>query len=238
MVKLDNPAGRLYAILDEARKHPKNERAFDAWKRVLEVDDDFDVYRGIFHVRELVQEVKNLVDRLEVNKPLYLSRFERIERAVPGRNLETSWQGCADLLDEATMLSLAHLAELLSGHVAEQPIEKEELKGLEQDLDALFDKVDEGNLSPQLKEIILRQIEALLRSIREYRIRGAEGMKEALVHSYGTIIMNLGLFKKEKDSEEAQRFGKVLGKFEAITFRALQWVQIGWNTIKLLGYGG
>ena len=239
MVKRDNPAGRLHEILMQSRAIG-NIPTISMWAEVLQtsLDDKTECFRRITHLQELVDEVKYKVSNVQgLNTQLYLSRFADIENAVKVTNYDLPWDNYKQHLNEAAMLNLAHCAEALHAYDEDQ-IDETELAELLKSIDGLSEKLRAGSVNATLKAVLLDLLEAIRRSIGEYRIRGANGMRKELAYCIGTFVQNHTLFEDENAKEETGWFGKIIVKFNALVNCALKLKELGFDLTKISGLIG
>lgn len=237
MVKRDNPAGRLHEILSQARNLP-NQPTIEVWTKVLgaQPGNKTEIIGAISNLLELLDEVKDKISKLDgLNTQLYLSRFPEIEAVVKATNYDAAWDNYKPHLNEAAMLNLAHCAEALSRY-DETPIDEAELSELLKSVAELSEKVWVGDLDDTLKRVISDLLEAIRRSIREYRIRGANGLRKELAYCIGTLVQNHTLFKAEETKEEVGMFGKILGKLNALVSFALKLKELGFDFTGIAGF--
>lgn len=131
------------------------------------------------------------------------------------------------------MLNLAHCAEALSCY-DEKPIDDNELTSLDNDIADLFNKVSDGTIDPELRIIILDLLEAIRRSISEYKIRGANGIRDHLAYCLGKVLQNKDLFIDNNDSEEVKSWWKIFARADNMTTVALNLISIGTTAINFL----
>ena len=239
MVKRDNPAGRLYEILSEAQRTP-NMAVLAVWAKVLKAqpDDKTDIIRRISLMQELFDEVKIKISKIDgINTDLYLSRFQDLENAIKATNLDAGWDGYRHFINEAAMLNLAHCAEALARY-DENIVDESDMTELLKSIDELSDKLISGSISKPLKETILDLLETMRRSISEYRIRGADGMKRELAYCLGVLSLNHVQFMEEKAKEEVGLFGKIFNKFNKLITLALKLKELGFDFDKITGLIG
>lgn len=239
MVKRDNPAGRLHEILTEARTCG-NTVTYEVWAQVLKTEpgNKADIIRRVSLLQELLGEVKTKISCIEgLNTDLYLSTFQHLENAINVTNFDVPWDSYKPQLNDAAMLNLAHCAEQLSRY-DESQIDENELSELLKSIDELSDKIRSGTISKPLQEIMLDLLETMRRSINEYRIRGAAGMKRELAYSVGVLIQHHAEFKAEETKEEVGMFGKVLSKFNGLVTFALKLKELGFDFDKITGFIG
>jgi len=99
-------------------------------------------------------------------------------------------------------------------------------------------EVWKGTLDEELKWVVTDLLEAVRRSIREYRIRGAEGLRKELALCVGTLVQNHALFKAHEDKEEVSRFGRIISKLNAIVTFALKLKELGIDLKSIAGFIG
>lgn len=239
MVKRDNPAGRLHEILTQARNQG-NMATILMWAKVLGADPEnkTEIIRRISHLQELADDVKEKISKVAgLNTQLYLSRFPDIENVVKATNYDAAWDNYKPQLNEAAMLNLAHCAEALSRY-DEDPIDETELTELLKSIDELSEKLRKSPVGESLKAVIIDLLETIRRSIGEYRIRGAEGMRRELTYCVGAFVQNHTLFKTEDAKEEIGMFGKIMSKLNMLINFALKLKELGLDLGKISGLIG
>jgi hypothetical protein len=223
-MKRTNPAGRLYDILDRAKKSGQSTPAIDIWQEVLELKNlpQSEVFRYIGAIRELVDEVKYLIgSSAKINKALFLSRYDRIEAATNMVNLGVSWGNSRGFLDDATMLSLAHISEELSKFHEEKEIGSDLLRHLEEENLEIIRSIYISDMDEKLRILLLDELPAILRSLQEYRISGVKGMRKAVEQIYGALIIHHGLIYKENENEDLKKTLKFIGEVSDAVIAAL-----------------
>ncbi|KAF0221139.1 MAG: hypothetical protein FD174_637 [Geobacteraceae bacterium] len=236
--KKNNPAGRLHAILTQALNSPGSTSTLQMWSQVFDIplQEKTELFLRISAMHQLVDDVKSRISSLDdVNVELHLSRFPQIEVVVKATNYDVPWDSYKPHLSDGVMLNLAYCAETLSRY-DETPIEENDLLDLKKDIDELFEKILKAPLDGQLKTVILDLLESIRRSISEYKIRGADGMRKTLAYCMGMIVQNTQLFEKEASKEEVGRFGKIVSRFTTIIELAVKFKELGVNYSKVIGF--
>jgi hypothetical protein len=169
----------------------------------------------------------------EVNSRLLLSQHSHIDHVVYASNLDSNWSNYKSYLNPAVLLNLAHCAEALSKY-DEIKLETEEIDNLSNDIDNLFEKVRDSDINVELKTIMLHLLEGLRRSISEYFIRGAAGIRDHLAYFLGTAFQNSEKFKLHKDTEEVKSFWNIFARADNMTTVAVNAIQLTCNIMKLL----
>jgi hypothetical protein len=244
MIKTNNPAGRLYMILEAAKAAPGGADGYQTWAGVFKVppyeasaperkmpDESAAEALGRFlQVRTLVNEVESALRSIEnINHSLYLTPFSRIRAAFSLHYLNGGNYPGAVLgqITEGDMTVLAFCAEALDAQHSESVVEEEQLKELLDAVAALYEEVRAADVGTSLKEIILDQLEIIRRAVHEYRIRGVVRLQEALNTVVGSYVLNKEVWEQSADLKEVKDYKQVLSRFAAV-------VSFASNTVKLL----
>ncbi len=192
MVSVNNPAGRLHALLSEARarKFQDGERLRKVWGVLLDVDSsDTPLLLSItIQLMSLVQQTRKGVESLEnIDKETFLVAVIDVESAFASTNIDTPWMVFAQQISERTMLGLAFCSDRLSGVMGESIIENAVLDELKSEVEAMIDDVLKSDMASPLRAIILDHLESIRRAIVLYKIRGTQGLKEALDSGFGSL---------------------------------------------------
>ncbi|MBI4207827.1 MAG: hypothetical protein HY527_22640 [Betaproteobacteria bacterium] len=190
----NNPAGRLYDLLDAARQYPSEEKTKTVWAHVFGVpeNDTGSLLKNLADLIDLVHKAKSSIVRLtDVDHKLYLKPFENIETLLSHLNFETHWENWRNRLDDFTLYGLQFGADRLARSSTFTPIKDEQLEALRKELDDLINHVLESpHLPPDLKKLFLRNLEALRQAWSTYRIRGIEGLEQEVERSCGSILLH------------------------------------------------
>ena len=189
----NNPAGRLYDLLEAARQYPSEEKTKTVWANVLGVpeNDTGALLKNIADLIDLVRKAKSSIVRLsDIDHKLYLKPFENIETLLCHLNFETHWENWRNRLDDFTLYGLQFGADRLARSSEFTPIKDDQLETLRTELDNLISHVLESQLPPDLKKLFLRNLEALRQAWATYRIRGIEGLEQEVERSCGSILLH------------------------------------------------
>lgn len=225
MVPRENPAGRLYHILDQARRVDERKPKRQAWTEALGAGDSSAsaVYHYLVLMQDELQETRRCLECIpNLNRELYLKWFPAIEKVLAPASISGNWQQDSRQITDAMLVSLAHCADKLAELHTEEPLENEELDALKRDTEALFKKVSEGSLDPQLRNVILDLLEAIRRAIVEYRIRGARALEDALRQTLGAIVINYPAFRASAEDVELKKFSALLCRLKAMVEKGLR----------------
>lgn len=190
----NNPAGRLYDLLEQARQYPSEEKTKTVWAGVFGVpeNDTGSLLKNLADLIDLVHKAKSSIVRLtDIDHKLYLKPFENIEALLSHLNFETHWENWRSRLDDFTLYGLQFGADRLARESGIAPIKDEQLEALRKELDDLINHVLESpHLPPDLKKLFLRNLEALRQAWSTYRLRGIEGLEQEIERSCGSILLH------------------------------------------------
>ena len=227
MIDINNPAGRYYEILREAKSKEDHLSVRQVWATVLDEDenDDSAITKKIVEVYQLGEEIKSLIGMNEdVNKELYLSSFPQIERAIFPLQLNAPWKAQKQQLNDGVMTRLQFCSELLSSVYNEEQLKDEDLMEITDLIDKLFNAVRSSSLDGGVRITLLEEIERLRTALSMYKINGAKGLKRSLQSTIGMVVANQDELSSMATSEPdvIERLGKLIDKIDSFTAKALK----------------
>lgn len=187
-MKVNNPAARLYLLLDAVRRQNQQTALQHAWAGVLGFNrDDLETYVvRLAEIVQLTEEIKALIAKEDVDQSLYFKPFIKIQRLFSLAAGNTVEHALAHL-DEGTMTGLEHCAELLARKFPEKEVEPETLKVVEAEVDALKERILASTLDNALKTVILDSILDIHKAIGNYRIYGSRGVEKTIQNTMGAM---------------------------------------------------
>jgi hypothetical protein len=221
MVERDNPAGRLWHILNEAKQKGPDKKVRNVWAEIFDLNPEADsqiLEKTSLLIGLLIEVKRSIENAKDLNQDLYLERLPRIEEAFLSVRLTDQWKAFDNRLDGTTMLSLKHCSDALSNRSSEAVIEEDELRELRSDVQALIDRIlDDSELDPELRRILLDHLEIIRRAIINYKVHGSDGLQEAIKTATGAVYLNRELFEAEKDSDSVSLFWKIIVRIGTLT---------------------
>ena len=119
----------------------------------------------------------------------YLRAIEPVWTGLANTSFGGGWFGGAGL-NEGQRSYLRITAEALKEKTGEREMEEVEVGQMISSVDALSAEVMEADIRPHLKKAMLRALQKLKESLRDYWILGAEGIEQALATAAGTVWVN------------------------------------------------
>lgn len=213
--ELNNPADRLAAILQAVRARPADEQTKIALSAVLGVESDADYLSSLSRLLALPGEVERRVRSNIGNNDLdwHLQWVRPVDRA-----LQQIWPMTSQIQPVQRAVGPEHIVclqacgNLLRQHGHEQTVAEEQLNDLREQARTLYDDVMNAESIPaDLRSLLLDQLDHILRALREYIVRGPEGLAEALENSVGAFVMRRRVLDDANDRSQSfiQRFKKV-----------------------------
>ena len=117
MANLNNPAGRLMAIIAKGKKIPRATTSKLAWGTLLEVSssDLALLLRQIGLVLDLPRQIRSGIGRIgEIDPTVYLRWIPKLEDALANIQFDTAWSDFMDGFDETITDGLAVCDDVLS----------------------------------------------------------------------------------------------------------------------------
>ena len=217
----NNPAGRLYDILESARRQNPKEPTRKAWAAVFHVEpsDTGSLLQMLADLIGLVGETKSSIQRLDgVDHDLHLKPFTKIEKLLSSINLDASWEGWRNQIDDTTLLGLQFSADQLSRISGFTQIPSEELDEIRTSVDELFNAVVDSNLPSELKSLLVRNLESIRLALAAYLVRGIDGIREEVERSFGSILLYQQEIRQAKPEERevCTKFFKLVGRLSQL----------------------
>ena len=136
------------------------------------------------------------------------------------------------------MAGVEFCADLLSRLSPEREIPANDLAELKREVGELLGDLIKSALPPDLKEFIAAELRRVQLAIDTYEIRGASGLRDALTHGVGAVVLGPVVLRRPEWPKEGKRFVKILesiDKVTAIATRIPQLVSGATTLLKSLG---
>jgi hypothetical protein len=167
-IKSDNPAGRLYWLLSNARAHNGGNSA-QAFAALLHFDQN-DIMQMHMRFGTTMYAIKETADLLKEVDVAYYERFleakPTITRFFTSFNPAADWnQYKSTNLSEADLRTLSFCSEVLSRSVPDVVVSADELKELAAQLEELYQYVVSAKIDVKLRTEILDGLEKVRQAI-------------------------------------------------------------------------
>ena len=220
-----DPAARLIAILQAGLQAQPGDTYLRFWAVAFNVDanNPVDIYYHLGLLRQLVDDVENAIKQVpHIRRPdQYLKPLAQLRTTIAQPNLQTQWHHQRELL---TMIvnSLEFASERLQEYSPEPDLPPSELENIRKQTSDLIEKLHSSTTIPKrLKLILFDLLNAVQRSIDQYRFRGVRGLRQELFVIVSRVQEHFPDFEQAKDEPEVKGFFGLLKKIDATTAAAL-----------------
>lgn len=235
---LNNPAGRLHALMLKAKSIDANSTGAEAWRQLLtwdqaetgdsgeepeEESQPLELHVLLERIGELVAlpaQIRREIERVpDIRHEFYLRHIGVFETAFRERiRFDAAWNHFVNPIQTAHLEGLEACDEVLSRRRPEPTVPDEVLEELVKEFDTLFDRVSEAELDSVVQEFLLAHIEHMRHALQTYRISGIKPVLSALEGAVGAAVLQPDLTDRVKETPEGKQFWKKMGH----AFAALQ----------------
>ena len=224
MAELTNPAKRLSSLLERVMEwgHELDYEGAtmqSVWlhavgvdERVEEYDEAIEEFHNSLSVAlELVNACQRLVERTpSTTQDLHMRQLRRVRNAI-FRASAQNWGEFRTNFNEDFMISLRWAAQDMSTHWYEETIPQGELAGIQLEIEALSERVVTSGLDSSLKTVLLDGLEAIRKAILDYRVTGADGIRQAVDSNIGAVARHIQEIREVSDNEDKEVVKAFLG---------------------------
>ncbi|WP_020162043.1 hypothetical protein [Cycloclasticus pugetii] len=237
MDELNNPAGRLLAIIKEGGSHGKDEQCIKVWSTLLKVplQETPVLLQRIGHVMSLPDRIAEAIYSIsDVNHDIYLKWHSRVMAGVQMTNFQNPWKSFIDRFDAEIMYGIEICADTLSRSCPEKVIPQSTLNELLSKIAELQKEFSEHDLPPNLAQFICQQLEEIKQAINEYPYLGTKPLEAALEKSIGKIVVCPQIYKNCQKSTYGKKFWEFMGYLAISVTITTGAIQIGKDVVNLL----
>lgn len=243
MPSFNNPAGRLYLILEDFRAEDDKQEVDQAWAAVFAISaDDFE---SQIEIREQLQGLVSLTKQGLLTFPqdeqaVLFRPFPDIQKALSyythnaGSIMGEQVSMVQKLLSQSVMDGLWHadkrLAELWPAD-SDAQLSRETIEEVLASIQGLRADIIASDIPHAMQQMLLSKLNSLAIALRYYRIFGNEGVYEAAAATTGTVAVYQWLERDElaEDSQSAsvlKGIVDVTAKLLSITANLMKIAQI------------
>lgn len=237
MSNKNNPAGRLLDILNMAKRQSLSEPCRKVWAKVfqVEVEDVSLILEMLAETMNLIGRAKKDIESLEnVNQALLLQPFERAEALFSRVNLDASWEQWSRLIDEKMLYGLQISDDVLARSSVLGVVSDDEIASIRAQIEDLTGKVLMSNFPEDLKLLLLKNLEALRHSLIIFKIKGLEGLDDALAQVVGSCSLRRDLILPANHAATGED-KKTFGAFFALVDGVGKVINVARNAKELSG---
>ncbi len=184
-----NSASRILAIYERVMAHAEGNgvQFLQLWIHVFQLSEnnEDDATAALMAFRSEIELAKTKLIENGVPEELFRDCLARIKGITSTTLLNQDWASHKRGLPPDVLLGLKWSAWALPKE--EDELSPDELASLIAELDTLQESIAISSLSAYVKEFVLRQIDLIRTSLRQYRIGGIAPVEAALEATYGAI---------------------------------------------------
>jgi hypothetical protein len=223
MATQDNPASRLYRIMNQLRsfdkgdpEEEKRQSLVSVWLAVLEADP-----KDPHALADKLRQVRGLYDESLLGLRI-LPGFEKDEikdllsaQLLNPANFNYIWKGMKQSYLTPGVLVALELCSLRFQQAPNAPaMDEKALDQLQKDIDALVRDIQAAQIGPVVKESVVQNLDLIRKAIAEYRAGASFALRNALEASVGRFHLYAG---KYKENMQGDLFGRVTSVVEQFT---------------------
>jgi len=217
--KIDNPAGRLLAILKRGREHRSTNPAQVVWSQILGIEQaDLPLLlHRLGRVYALPQKVQSEIRQIrEIDHDVYLKSVSKVATAFKRLNLAAPWDSFIKHVDDVAIHGLEFCDERLSNIAPEQALREDQLTKLHDEVRLLIDEVVKAQIDDKLRAYMLKHLEMVELAIGDYDICGSEPLETSFTTVVGSVALDKETAQNVKDSAFGDRFWGCMGKLAVL----------------------
>ncbi len=218
MVKADNPAGRLFLILYEAkdRAGKKGEAAHSIWAELLKAaPGSTELYSRLVDLNSLLDDAIYRVQKAGRETDAYKTHFGSLRQAISPAMHNAAWENVHGHITDGGLMSLSACSEVLSILDPDGEVPADKLGELQKKVEELINAFVESEEETEFVEFALRQLNRIRDAVLQYRIRGPEGLVEALERLIGSMVGSEDILAnaKKTETDSYKAYGEVVSLF-------------------------
>ena len=202
MAELMNPMKRLYNLLEqvvsyaEAEQYSQSSAMSMVWGHAMafEMDDEDDLegyHNSLMDLMRLIATCEDIIKKTpSMNQSLYLSQMSRIKRAAFSIGSST-WGNFRNEFTNDFLLAMQWAIEGMNEFVSEEVISDDDLQNMHAELQGIIDRLLPSDLPTEFKTSLVDGLTAIQLAIQDYRLFGAEGIRNAIDRNVGLLYRHL-----------------------------------------------
>lgn len=214
-----NPVKRLHNIVSKVIDHSRTSGissghpAQSVWISAFNLTEE-NILRNLYSTTLLIDSCEQMVMQEQaLNHEPYLGMIQKAKKGIYSLSTASgSWGTFREVFSDEFMISLFLISENISLRgTGEEAISEECLATLQMDIEGLITRVVDSALDSEIKNVLLDGLESVRQAIMDYRILGAESIRQALDRNFGLLHRFREDFKTAYESNDRQVVVDFLG---------------------------
>lgn len=211
---LDNPARRLYRILNECKNIDDKTNGLDAWAKILNTSNHpIDISYGLTRISKLPGLIFNIIERDFPEQSLHAKNpLTRVSNIFLNHSVGTIWGDFKKHISQDMISNISLISAILDNNKNTLAIEHELLINITEQLTGLASKIIEDNeLDGDLRKYLLESIKHLQEVIETYELTGLTPLVEISNSIAGKMLFDPIMRLKLMTNENGNCFLKTIG---------------------------
>lgn len=238
MAKYENTAGRLLGILQRAANDKQPQQPCKAvWARVFGTEDFPRITLCLAKCSIAIERIEDEIRRLKPERvTLYERDFPVIRGVLTPDNFTGQFAGHAQALTRGPLTTLEVCATDLP---KDNEVSEDSLSSIRKSVDDLFAEVLAAtDIDTELRDVLLRLLSQMRRSIDDFWIDGAEGIEAGLSYIVGYFFVHKELYERNRSSAWFEKFKAIVNNLLGLVSAARMSVKIGHEAKELIEEAG
>jgi hypothetical protein len=187
-----SPVSRLHRLIsqvfEEGQKNP-NLPFLDVLAKSHGLDSDKQSEKMKFVSRfvNLVEESSFMIKGIYPNKPFFYEPITMLESFFLGYPMSTGFVTFSNTFTQEKLDRLDAVAEAVQSKSDQFEMDSESLGKIQDEINELFNYVNDQEIDPEFKKVLLVAIINLKNAVDHYRIYGDEGLHDAIDLTWGKL---------------------------------------------------
>lgn len=243
MANINNPAGRLYLILEDAKKiagKNQNMNVQNVWAQIFNVDKEnlSLILKKLSRVLQLPHQIRIEINaQKNVDPQIPLKYFNQIEKILSTIQFNANMMSLLNQITEKELYSLEMCDDILSRVNPQIVIKDKDYYTIYASITELVNEVSKSQENSELNLFILSKLELILNAMSDYKVIGIEPIKEEITSIIGSVALKPTLVK-DKTNKFQNKFWMIIGRLSIFVSIVSNINQLGPTVQNFIGGSG
>lgn len=205
MLNYDNPATRLFAVLEQGRRVTHSENCRAVWVKILGTSEPVALARRLADTRALIGESVDLATRLAPRYRPIEHWIKQTNTAFDRMHLDGQWGSFIAHIDSHAMDHLETLTHLLDAKLPDSAMSEDIVLNFRTEIDELLVEILRADLDSELRMYLVRSLGKIINALDEYKLTGSAAILDAVQTAVGGVVIDVELQSKARESTLAKK---------------------------------
>lgn len=206
---MNNPAGRLLNILEEAKKINPQTPSLQGWCHLLNIkqEDGYLLVGRIGKVFGLADEIfTELSKRKNANIKRQNAWVKQFETALTNTQLSGLFGSFSNSVSDSILDYLSMTSEILSMSNPQPVMPQDKLQLIAEQAEELISLIESSDIPKSLQDYMLHQLKKICIAVDEYQITGASDLIDIVEGTIGKFVIHPELREASKSNSVSSKF--------------------------------